>query len=102
MERVTTTFHQDFAIAECFGINAVKDTYNRSFDEFKTNYLYLTELVVVLNQRCWHHYNKYQQTKQPIYSELSKLYSDYYYKARDYALDNLKGEQFKHFWEVTD
>lgn len=102
MERVTTTFHQDFLIAEHFGIDAVKDTYNRAFAEWKTNYLYLTELVVVLNHRCWHHYEQYQKIKSKFHDELSRLYSDYYYQAREFALDNLKGEEFKHFWEVTD
>lgn len=95
MERPTTTFYQDFVIAERFGINAVKDTYNRAFNEWKTNCLYLTEFVVVLNQLCWYHHNNNN-------NELSDLYSDYYYQARDFALDNLEGEEFQHFWEVTD
>lgn len=95
MERPTTTFHMDFRIAEHFGINAVKDTYKRAFGEWKTNYLYLTELVIVLNHRCWMHYDKGNQA-------LSKLYAKYYYEAREYALDNLKGDEFQHFYEVTD
>lgn len=93
--RPQTTFHMDFRIAEHFGIAAVKDTFNRAFKEWRTNYLYLTELVIVLNHRCWMHYDKGNM-------ELSKLYSDYYYEAREYALDNLKGEEFEHYFSVTD
>ena len=44
-----TTFWQDFSIADNFGVKAVKDTYKRAFSEWKTNYKYLTELVMVLN-----------------------------------------------------
>ena len=44
-----TTFWMDFSIADRFGANAIKDTYNRAFKEWKTNYIYLTELVIVLN-----------------------------------------------------
>ena len=44
-----TTFWDDFTIAEAFGGNAVRDTFNRAFDEWKGNYKYLTELVMVLN-----------------------------------------------------
>lgn len=95
MERPSTTFHLDFRIAEAFGIDAVKDTFNRAFQEWRTNYLYLTEFVIVLNQRCWMHYDKGNM-------ELSKLYSDYYYKAHDWACNNLKGKEFEHYFNVTD
>lgn len=44
-----TTFFEDFTIAEYFGVNAIKDTYNRAFNEWKNDYKYLTELVMVLN-----------------------------------------------------
>jgi hypothetical protein len=94
-ERPSTTFHMDFRIAEAFGIEAVKDTFNRAFQEWRTNYLYLTEFVIVLNHRCWLHYDKGNMV-------LSNLYADYYYKAREYALDHLEGEEFEHFYHVTD
>ena len=44
-----TTFWEDFSIADAFGIEAIKDTFKRAFEEWKTNYKYLTELVIVLN-----------------------------------------------------
>lgn len=102
MERVTTTFHQDFNIAEHFGIEAVKKTFMTVFAEWRTNYLYLTELVIVLNHRCWYHYEQNQKTPSQFHQDLSQMYSDYYYQARDYALDNLKGKEFEHFYRVTD
>lgn len=91
-----TTFWDDFAIAEKFGgISGVKDTFNRAFKEWKGNYKFLTELVIVLNRRCWMYYNKGQQSLSDVYSKL-------YNKARDYALDNLEGEEFDYYYQLTD
>ena len=93
-ERVSTTFMMDFAIADRFGVKGVKDTYRTAFNGWKGNYKYLTELTMVLNHRCWM-WNEKDNT-------LMELYRDLYYKTRDYALDNFKGEELKFFLEVTD
>lgn len=94
MERVETTFDMDFAIADHFGVNAVKDTFNRAFKEWKSDARYLTELVMVLNHRCWFWYGKN--------NALSEIYSDLFYKAQGWAYDHLKGEELAFFLEVTD
>ena len=93
-ERVSTTFMMDFAIADRFGVKAIKGTYRRAFNNWKGNYKYFTELVMVLNHRCWM-WNEKNNT-------LMELYRDLYYKANDYAIDNFKGEALKFFLEVTD
>lgn len=90
-----TTFWEDFNIADHFGIDAVKDTFKRVFAEWKRNYKYLTELVIVLNHRCWMHYREGKM-------ELSKLYADYYHEAAAYAEDNLEGEEFEYYFNMTD
>jgi len=95
MTRVETTFDMDFAIADRFGVNAVKDTYKMAFGEWKNDARYLTELVMVLNHRCWLWYEKGRMA-------LSKVYSDLFYKAQSYAYNHLKGEELKFFLEVTD
>ena len=51
-----TTFWQDFSIADTYGLQAIQDTFNRAFDAWKDNYKYLTELVLVLNHKIFHHY----------------------------------------------
>ena len=89
-----TTFWQDFSIADLYGADAVKDTYNRAFKEWKNDYKYLTELVMVLNWKSWQH----AESKK----KLSELYADLYYKADSYALDNLEGEERDYYWQVTD
>ena len=47
-----TTFWNDFSIADRFGIEAINDTYKRAFSEWKDNYKYLTELILVLFLQC--------------------------------------------------
>lgn len=95
MEEFTTTFWSDFSIADAFGESAVKDTYKRAFKEWKDDYRYLTDLVMVLNHKCWEHYEKGNES-------LSALYSDLYYEADAYALDNLEGEEASYYFRVTD
>ena len=89
-----TTFWQDFSIADHFGAEAVKDTFNRAFEEWKTSYIYLTELVMVLNHKSWQHYQKDEA--------LTNLYIELYEKADNYAWENLKGEELNYFYNVTD
>lgn len=90
-----TTFWQDFCIAEAFGETAIKDTYNRAIKEWARDKVYMTELVLVLNWKCWYFY----ETGNEKYSD---LYSDLYYKARDIALDTFKGDDLEYFLRTTD
>ena len=90
-----TTFWNDFTIADAFGASAIKDTYNRAFEEWKSNYKYLTELVMVLNWKLWQHYEQNDMV-------LAEVYNDLWQQADAYACENLKGEELKYFYEVTD
>lgn len=90
-----TTFWQDFTIADRFGKGAVKDTFNRAFEEWKTNYVYLTELVLVLNWKIWEHYEKEEHALAALYDKLWK-------EADAYAVENLKGDELTYFYRVTD
>ena len=90
-----TTFFNDFTIAEMFGINAIKDTYRRAFKEWRTNYKYLTELVMILNWKIWQH----KDNGDPVYST---LYMELFEKADLYACENLKGEELSYFYRTTD
>ena len=64
-----TTFWQDFTIADKFGVAAIKDTFNRAFNEWKNNYQYLTELVMVLNWKIWEYYEKNREFAE-VYNKL--------------------------------
>lgn len=89
-----TTFWEDFSIADVFGIDAVKDTYNRAFKGWKDNYEYLTELVMVLNWKIWQHYEK----NEP----LARVYNELWQQADLYAVENLKDEELEYFYRTTD
>jgi len=89
-----TTFFQDFSIADNFGVDAINDTYKRAFKEWKSNYKYLTELVMVLNWKLWQWYEK----NDAYYKTYLKLWEE----ADSYAQDNLKGEELDYFYETTD
>ena len=90
-----TTFWQDFSIADHFGKGAITDTYNRAFKEWKSDYKYLTELALVLNWKCWEHYEKGNK-------ELSELYNKYWQVVDNYAYDNLKEQELRYYFEKTD
>ena len=89
-----TTFISDFKIADMFGIDAVKDTYNRAFNGWKNNLEYVTELAMVMSWACCYHYDKNR--------ELSKLYSDYYHKTDEWCLNHFKGKDLEYYLETTD
>lgn len=90
-----TTFWSDFSIADRFGASAVQDTYNRAFNEWKGNYVYLTELVMVLNHKIWEHYEKGNES-------MTRLYDELWRRADKYACDNLQGEELRYFYRVLD
>lgn len=92
--RPFTTFFEDFSIADNFGLDAIKDTYDRAFNEWKHDHKYLTEFVMVL---CWKIEQHYESNE--AYAE---VYNELYHKANDYALENLKGEELQYFYRTTD
>lgn len=89
-----TTFYEDFSIADIFGADAVRDTFNRAFEEWKTDYQYLTEFVMALNWKIWEHY----ETKP----KLAMVYNELWEQADLYASENLKGEELSYFYRTTD
>lgn len=90
-----TTFWEDFSIADKFGEGAIRDTAERAYTEWHTDYRYLTELVMVLNHKAWEHENN---------SKLCKLYSDLYYIYDDAALNELTGneEAMQYYFKTLD
>ena len=89
-----TTFWNDFSIADMFGIDAIKDTYNRAFEEWKTDVKYLTELVMVLNHKIWYWYEKNDT--------YSSLYNDIWQEADQWCADNLTGVDAQYYFDKTD
>ena len=90
-----TTFYDDFSIAERYSVEAIKDTYDRAFNEWKDNIVFITELAMVLNHKCWAHYENGD-------TRLSKLYSTLYYKVINWADENLTGDNAAYFFRTLD
>lgn len=89
-----TTFWEDFSIADAFGAEAVQDTFDRAFNEWKTQYKYLTELTIVLNHKIWLWHEKND--------ELARLYDKLWRQADEYACNTLQDEEIAYYYKVTD
>lgn len=89
-----TTFYTDFSIADKFGRDAIQDTYNRAFNEWKSNVKYLTELVMVLNWKIWRWYQKND--------DYAELYNKLWQQSDQYCMDNLKGKDLEYYIQTTD
>jgi len=89
-----TTFYTDFSIAEKYGIDAIKETYENAKKYWCDDYKYLTEIVMVLNWKIWEHYQDNE--------ELARLYNDLWEKLDNYACETLKGEELEYFYRTTD
>ena len=90
-----TTFWTDFSIADAFGLDAIRDTFNRAFSEWKSDCVYLTELVMVLNWKLWQHHERGNEAYAGIYDELWE-------KADAWACENLTGDELTYFYNTTD
>ena len=91
---IKTTFWSDFSIADAFGIDAIKDTFNRAFGEWKNNTEYVTELACVMSWKSCAWYKKN--------NEYSMLYADYYHKVDEWCMNNLKGKDLNYYLKWTD
>lgn len=89
-----TTFYTDFSIADKFGINAIKDTYQRAFKEWNHDYKYMTELAMALNWKIWRWHGKNE--------EYAKLYDRLWRECDGWCIDNLKGEELEYYYKTTD
>ena len=81
-----TTFWDDFSVAERFGKESILETAEKCFKEWKSDYKYLTELIMVINHKSWYwdsHNN----------NELMELYSHLYYKYDDKAIKALNNNK---------
>lgn len=91
-----TTFWSDFSIADCFGLSAVKDTYETAFENWKGDIVFLTELVMVLNHKIWYWWDKNGDCP------MARLYNDLWIKADQWCMDNLTGEDLTYYLMTTD
>lgn len=92
-----TTFYSDLSIAEWFGVDEIKDTFNRVMKSWLDDYEYMTEFIMSLNWKSFEHYHRGND-------KLVDLYRDLQYKAQDKFYKHYKKNQkaLDYFYEVTD
>ena len=89
-----TTFWEDFTIADAFGVDAINDTFKRSFDGWKNNVEYITELAMVMSWKSCYYYGK-NETYMNLYSEL-------YHKVDEWCMNNLINSDLIYYIDTTD
>ncbi len=89
-----TTFYTDFSIADKFGIDAIKDTFNRAFNEWKNDYKYITELTMALNWKIFEH-----NENRP---SIAEVYNSLWERMDHWCQENLKGEELDYYYTTTD
>ena len=91
-----TTFYTDLGIAEEFGgVNAIKDTYDRVFETWKDDVVFITEFCMALNWKAWEWADRDNQ-------ELVELYSNLWCKLDNWLFDNLKNDDLDYYLRTTD
>lgn len=89
-----TTFWSDFTIAEAFGTDAILETFNRAFNEWKNNVEYITELAMVMSWKSCHFFGKNES--------YMILYSNLYHDVDGWCMDNLSESDLKYYIDTTD
>ena len=113
---LTTTLWNDFSLIDgsyesekidgLFGIllnqvgtpKDIKEQFNLYFNDFKERKdccVSLTEFVVVLNLKSWFWFHKNNKEKTRLYTEL-------WVEAKNYAETKLKGKEKEFYFKVTD
>lgn len=90
-----TTFWDDFFIAERFGEKAIRDTFKRAVAEWKTDKVYMTELVMVLNWKIWMFHDLGDD-------KLARLYDELWREADGIAQESLKGDDLQYYYRTLD
>ena len=90
-----TTFWNDFTIADKYWKEWIKDTYKRAFEKWKSNLVYITELVIVLNWKARQHSDNWD-------IELSELYVKLREKTHNWCCSHLKKDDLTYYLRKVD
>lgn len=92
--KTLTTFYADLSIAEFYGPDSVRETYERIKKEWAGNCRYFTEFVVALNIKIWEFYEKNDT--------LATLYNELWSEANLFACDTYRDEDLQYYYRITD
>lgn len=94
-EGFSTTFFMDFSIADRFGDDAIKDTFERAFNEWKGGLPLPYRSCNRFESKIWEWYEAGNEPR-------ARIYNDMWIKAQNYADENLKGEELRYYLRTTD
>jgi hypothetical protein len=99
-----STCWQDFCIANRFGIDAVKDTFDRIFEGFKHDIKVITELSMSLNWMSWRMHSAYEKSHRTLDGQMRDLYISLYEKVNDYVYESgeVSEDDISYYFSVTD
>lgn len=89
-----TSFYSDLSIAEFYGIDAVKETYNNIVKHWSNDVVYFSEFVLCLNWKIHQHYQK-----NPA---LARAYNNLWVEADKLAYNTYKGEDLEYYLQTID
>lgn len=95
-----STFYSDLSIAERYGINAIKITFDNVVEQWKNDYKMFTEFIMSLNLKAWQFSTDTSINKANM--EYSELYSELFYKAQDIAYEVFSDEGKSYLFRMTD
>lgn len=95
-----TTYYTDLSIAERFGLDAIKDTYNKIIKS-EIGYKELTEFVMALNWKIWEQYDK-DAKEDSKKNKMARLYNDLWNSAAEHAMKTLKGDELSYYFRTVD
>ena len=90
-----TTFWDDFTLAEKLGLPAIKDTYKNAFTSWKTDVVFITELVLVLNWKMLYMDERHM-------TEKSARYYKCWVELSNWCERHLEAGAYEYFLNVTD
>lgn len=90
------TFYADLSIAECFGIESIKDTIKRVLKEWMGSIEAITEFVMCVNHKSWEHADRNE--------ELQEVYTNLYYEVQDKVLKHYENDSnaLSYYYRITD
>lgn len=87
-----TTFYMDISIAECYGIEYIKKSYNDIIESWMDDYKFIAEFILVLNTKAWE-WDARRSKGLNIPEGIVGVYSDLFYDLKDKVFDHYKDNE---------
>ena len=90
-----STYYTDFGIAEWYGTDSIRETYDNAIENWGSDIKWVTEIVMVLNWKIWEHYHSGNE-------ELARFYDGLWREAGEYVFNHFEGDDITYYLRTTD